>query len=97
MPTIKVILANKIAPGLLDRYLASAAYSGQLTDEPAAPDAPANLYQTVDGAYEAHGRFDKKARSFAWEMMLSRHRGAGFVLAASLFGYVFGRWLTRDR
>lgn len=97
MPTIKVILANKLTPGLLDRYLASAAYSGQLTDEPASPDAPANLFQTVDGAYAAHGRFDKRARSFSWEMMLSRYRGAGFVVAAGLFGYVFGRWLNRGR
>jgi len=96
-PTIKVILANKLAPGLLDRYLASAAYSGQLTDEPAPPDAPANLFNTVDGPYAAHGRFSKRARSFSWEMALSRNRGAGFVLAASLFGYVFGRWLNRGR
>jgi NAD(P)-dependent dehydrogenase (short-subunit alcohol dehydrogenase family) len=97
MPTIKVILANKLAPGLLDRYLASTAYSGQLTDEPAAPDAPANLFNTVDGAYAAHGRFDRRARGFSWEMTISRNRGAAFVVAASLFGYVFGRWLNRGR
>ena len=97
MPTIKAILANKIAPGLLDRYLAGAGYSGQLTEEPAPPDAPGNLFQTVDGAYAAHGRFDKEARSFSWEMLLSRYRDAGFVVAASLFGYVCGRWLNRRR
>src|SRR6185312_6364763 len=31
--TIKAIIANKLAPGLLDRYLAGAGYRGQLTDE----------------------------------------------------------------
>jgi len=97
MPTVKVILANKLAPGLLDRYLASAGYSGQLADEPVSPDAPANLFATVDGDYGAHGRFDKKARSFAWEMALSRYRDAGFVAAAVVSGYVFGRWLNRRR
>jgi NAD(P)-dependent dehydrogenase (short-subunit alcohol dehydrogenase family) len=30
-PTVKAILANQIAPGLLDRYLARASYSGQLS------------------------------------------------------------------
>ena len=29
-PTVKAILANRIAPGLIDRYLAFAGYSGQL-------------------------------------------------------------------
>ena len=33
-PSARAILANKIVPGLLDRYLAGAGYSGQLTDEP---------------------------------------------------------------
>ena len=34
LPTVKAILANRIAPGLIDRYLARAGYSGQLSDEP---------------------------------------------------------------
>ena len=31
VPTLKAILANKLAPGLLDRLLATKGYSGQLT------------------------------------------------------------------
>ena len=46
-PTVKAILANRIAPGLIDRYLATAGYSGQLADQPTAPDAPANLFKPV--------------------------------------------------
>jgi hypothetical protein len=34
MPTVKTIIANRVAPGLLDRLLARVGYSGQLTGEP---------------------------------------------------------------
>ena len=66
-PSARAILANKIVPGLLDRYLAGAGYSGQLTDEPTPPDAPDNLYKPVPGDRGAHGRFDDRAsrHSFA--------------------------------
>ena len=48
-PTVKAILANRIAPGLIDRYLASAGYTGQLTDEALPADAPANLFEAGSG------------------------------------------------
>jgi short-subunit dehydrogenase len=73
-PTVKAILANRIAPGLIDRYLASTGYSGQLTAEPTSPDAPNNLFEPVPGAYSAHGRFDARARTSSWEVFTSRHR-----------------------
>ena len=62
LPTVITILADKLAPGVLDRYLARTGYSGQLTDEPVPSDAPANLFKTADGDYGAHGRFDDRAR-----------------------------------
>jgi NAD(P)-dependent dehydrogenase (short-subunit alcohol dehydrogenase family) len=37
LPTWKAIIANKLAPGLPDRYLARSGYSGQLTDKPTRP------------------------------------------------------------
>jgi short-subunit dehydrogenase len=82
-PTVRAILANRIAPGLIDRYLASAGYSGQLTSQNRPADAPVNLYEPVDGKYGAHGRFDTLARSGSWEMFTSRHRDAFW---ASVFG-----------
>ena len=82
-PTVQAILANRIAPGLIDKYLAKAGYSGQLTDEPLGPNAPANLYEPVPGAYSAHGRFDGRSRSGSWEMFTDRHRNA-FWAAAGL-------------
>jgi hypothetical protein len=76
LPTVIAILANKLAPGMLDRYLAKAGYSGQLTDEPVPSDAPANLFKTADGDYGAHGRFDDRARKVSYRAVASRHRGA---------------------
>ncbi len=81
-PTVKAILANRIAPGLIDRYLASAGYSGQLTDQPVPPDAPNNLFEPVPGPYGAHGRFDARARDWSWEVFTSRHRNAMWATIA---------------
>jgi hypothetical protein len=80
-PTVKAILANRIAPSLIDRYLARAGYSGQLTDERAPADAPSNLFQPVSGDYGAHGRFDARSRTASWEMFTDRHRNAFWVAA----------------
>jgi short-subunit dehydrogenase len=66
-PTVRAILANGLAPALLDRYLAHAGYRSQLTDERLSSAAPAqppgNLFEPVPGDYGAHGRFDAEARS----------------------------------
>jgi short-subunit dehydrogenase len=80
--TIKAILANRIAPGLIDRYLAKAGYSGQLTEQPTVPDAPANLFEPVKGDYGAHGRFDAESRTVSWEMFTDRHRTVFFAAIA---------------
>lgn len=81
-PTVKAILANRIAPGLIDKYLASAGYTGQLTDTPLEANAPANLYDPVPGDYGAHGRFDAESKTGSWEMFTDRHRSAFWTLAA---------------
>ena len=81
-PTVKAILANRVAPSLIDRYLAKAGYSGQLTDKPTAPDAPANLFEPVPGDYGAHGRFDETSRDRSWEMFTDRHKAAVLVVSA---------------
>ena len=70
-------------PGLLDRYLAKAGYSGQLTGEAAPPDAPANLFAYGGRRFGAHGRFDKTAHAVSYQAMASRHRGA---VALTLIG-----------
>jgi len=80
--TIKAILANRIAPGLIDRYLAKAGYSGQLSDQATVPNAPSNLFEPVKGDYGAHGRFDDESRSVSWQLFTDRHRMVCFAALA---------------
>ena len=80
-PTVQAILANRIAPGLIDKYLARTGYSSQLSDEDIGPNAPNNLFEPVPGNYAAHGRFDMRSRSGSWEMFTDRHRAAFWAAA----------------
>ena len=59
--TFKAILANKMAPWLLDRYLANFGYESQMSSEPALKDTPDNLFKPIEGDFGAHGRFDCEA------------------------------------
>ncbi len=72
--TIKAILGNKLAPGLLDRYLGQAGYSGQRSREPADPAAPNNLFEPVPGDYGARGRFDNRAEPRSVALWASMHK-----------------------
>jgi len=85
-PTVKAIWTNRVAPAWIDRYLAKAGYTGQLTDTPLPEDAPANLFEPVPGDYGAHGRFDSRSRTRSWEMFTDRHRDAFYLGAATLLG-----------
>ena len=93
--TVVAIVANRIAPGLADRYLAWFGYSSQMSKQRESPEAPDNLYQPVAGAFAAHGRFDAKARDSSWEMVTSRHRDALTVIG--LVGLVAGLHLAAKR
>jgi short-subunit dehydrogenase len=95
-PTVTAIIANRIAPGLIDRYLATAGYAGQLTQEALPANPPANLFAPVAGNYGAHGRFDTQSRLGSWEMFTDRHRiafwaAAGLSLATGLHLLTRGR------
>jgi short-subunit dehydrogenase len=94
-PTVVAILANRIAPGWIDRYLSKSGYTGQITDIPSDPEAPGNLFEPVPGAFGAHGRFDKQARIGSWEMFTSRHRAAAW--AAVFVGAAIGVGLLARR
>ena len=90
--TVQAIIGNRIAPGLLDRFLATKGYSGQLSQIPLPADAPANLFEPVPGHATAHGRFDAQAKTTSWEMFTDRHREAlltAFVFAGMLLVWSF--------
>src|SRR5436305_3100596 len=66
--TVKAILGNKVAPGLLDLYLGRTGYEAQQTNEPADRNREDNLWKPVSGDHGAHGRFDDRARKHSWEL-----------------------------
>ena len=95
--TVQAIIGNMIAPGLLDRLLATKGYSGQLTEVLLPDDTPGNLFQPVPGHATAHGRFDSRARAKSWEMFTDRHRDGVFA-GIALVGVVgLALFLKRDR
>ncbi|HEY5041736.1 MAG TPA: SDR family oxidoreductase [Verrucomicrobiae bacterium] len=71
-PTVEAIIGNKIAPGILDHYLAS--YKTQQTDESRNPDQPDNLFAPVEHDFGAHGTFDNLARTFSPQLWLTKNR-----------------------
>jgi NAD(P)-dependent dehydrogenase (short-subunit alcohol dehydrogenase family) len=84
-PTVEAIVGDRVASGLVDRYLARTGYDSQQTSEPEIPNRPDNLWMPVDDLrdFGAHGRFDHAARSSTWELAISKHRGA-FAAAAAV-------------
>jgi short-subunit dehydrogenase len=87
-PSEKAIWANRLMPRLLDRYLARNGFSSQQTDEPEDPNRPNNLYDSVDGDYGAHGRFDARSTDSSQMLWATERRGqlAVGAIAASLAG-----------
>ena len=82
-PTVEAIVGNKLAPGLLDRYLGRNGFDSQQTSQLEDPDRPNNLWKPVGGDHGAHGTFDQQAHGISWELQASlRRRWIGAGLAA---------------
>jgi short-subunit dehydrogenase len=77
--TVATIWANRLAPALLDRYLARTAFDSQQTDR-RPPTGRSNLFQPVDqpegSDHGAHGIFDDSAHGRSWEAAVARHPAA---------------------
>jgi short-subunit dehydrogenase len=92
--TAATLLAQKLAPALLDRYLARTGFSAQQADQ-AVPvgSRPDNLFDPVDGTagtdHGAHGIFDDRSHQRSFQLLASHHPAvtgglaAGAVLAGS--------------
>lgn len=80
--TVAAIAANKIAPALLDHYLARTGYRSQQTNQPVSPTRQDNLWAPVAGDHGAHGRFDAEACGLSEQLWASMHRG--FMAAMGL-------------
>jgi NAD(P)-dependent dehydrogenase (short-subunit alcohol dehydrogenase family) len=81
-PTVRAIVGNALAPGLVDRFLARDGYDSQQTDEPIDPDRPDNLFEPAPGDYAAHGVFDDEARDRSTQLWARTH-GAALGLAGA--------------
>jgi len=77
--TVATLIANALAPGLLDRYLARTGYSAQQTPQRKDPDQPANLFGPADGRhgedFGAHGAFDRRSTRRSPQLWASQHHG----------------------
>ncbi|NJC73170.1 SDR family oxidoreductase [Planosporangium thailandense] len=88
--TAATLIANAVAPGLLDRYLARTGFTSQQTSQPRDPHQPANLWEPADDTGEpdfgAHGDFDKRAHDRSAQLWASQHHAllgvAGAVATA---------------
>ncbi|MFJ9831348.1 SDR family oxidoreductase [Streptomyces sp. NPDC101169] len=97
--TVATLWANRLAPALLDRYLARTGFGSQETDS-VPPTGLDNLFEPADRAPEddqgAHGAFDDMAHGRSWQETLARHPAAAALGAsAAVLGAVRGiRHLT---
>jgi NAD(P)-dependent dehydrogenase (short-subunit alcohol dehydrogenase family) len=75
--TAGTLLANAVAPGVLDRYLARTGYKSQQTAQREDPRQPENLWEPADEErdYGAHGRFDKRSHARSAQLWASQHHG----------------------
>ncbi len=90
--TAATLIANRVAPALLDRYLARTGYESQQTDQPAGRHRPDNLWQPADAPagkdYGARGQFSDRAHERSLQLWLSHH--AAPVTAGLAGGAVLG-------
>ncbi|WP_410671509.1 SDR family oxidoreductase [Amycolatopsis sp. cmx-4-68] len=80
--TVGTLVANAVAPGILDRYLAKTGYKSQQTGADKTAGQPENLWAPADRTrdFGAHGEFDDQATPRSFQLWGSRHHG---LLAAA--------------
>jgi hypothetical protein len=75
--TVATILANRVVPALLDRYLARTGYDSQQTAQKVEPGRPDNLWQAVDRPggrdHGARGIFDDRSHDRSPQLWMSQH------------------------
>ncbi len=95
--TAATLLANRLAPAVLDRYLARTGYGSQQTSQAVEPGRPDDLFQPVDGTagtdHGARGIFDDKSHDRSPQLWLAQHaRASSGVLAGVVVAGAFLAW-----
>jgi len=87
LPTVYTILGEKVASGLMDRYLGRTNEQAQQADQPIDPATRAdNLFEPPPGDPGPHGIFDEQAHARSPQLWLTMHKRAvlgGAALAAA--------------
>lgn len=95
--TVLTVLANRLVPDLLDRYLEKTNFDAQPYGGEVDPNRPNNLWQPLPGDHGAHGTFDDRSQSFSKELWVSQNKewltAAGLGLAATALAL----WLLKRR
>jgi hypothetical protein len=73
--TVASILGERVAPGLLDRYLAKTGFDSQQTQDPIPRNRPNNLFHPLPGDHGAHGEFDAQSETHSPQFWADTHRG----------------------
>ncbi|MGH8233420.1 MAG: SDR family oxidoreductase [Rhodanobacteraceae bacterium] len=85
-PTWQAEWGQKFVPGLLDRYLARTAWSGQQTNQAEDPGRPDNLFEPVAGDPGTRGTFGNRSSAHSTALWVEENRGWVFVGAAVAVG-----------
>jgi NADP-dependent 3-hydroxy acid dehydrogenase YdfG len=87
-PTVYTILGERVASGLMDRYLARTNIEAQQSDRPIDPATRAdNLFSPPPGDPGAHGIFDGKANARSPQLWLATHKRALGAAALAALAY----------
>jgi NAD(P)-dependent dehydrogenase (short-subunit alcohol dehydrogenase family) len=97
--TAATLVANAVAPGLLDRYLGRTGYDSQQTDEPVRQNRPVNLWEPADHAddFGAHGEFDGRAHDRAPQWWVTTRRRSLLASGTAAIGAMAVRHALRVR
>lgn len=83
-PSVLAKWAQKIAPGLADRYLSRTAYTGQqIEGAPDRIDRADNLFSPLDSDRGAHGIFSEGAQHHSLQLWATEHRPWLLLMAAA--------------
>jgi NAD(P)-dependent dehydrogenase (short-subunit alcohol dehydrogenase family) len=87
LPTVLTIVGNRLAPAVLDWYLAKTNVKGQQSPAHNPPGKESNTWEPVYGSeVAAHGSFDDKAYAHSPELWVSQHRGLAATVAVGAAG-----------
>lgn len=95
--TAGTLIANAIAPGILDRYLARTGFDSQQTPEDRDPDQPINPWEPADenSDFGARGAFSDRSKDSSLQLWASHNHAtlaaAGIGVAAGLVALLWRR------